>query len=526
MNLYKISNGFPLFAIFFALFVVAMGCNDDDDPTPTPKEAPTASFTFTADSDDPLTINFSSTSTEATSFSWDFGDGNTSTEENPSHTYDAPDTYTVELTVGNDVGSNSATASVTAESPFKTSGWVIGSTLPVTGSVTNYTDFYDELPSGDIDITQGQSAQVQYYAVSRGQFFYGRIRTPGEFGVAKFAIDASSGELVEVGRITTLDPQFATAIISDELGFSTGFGTLEVLAFNPSTMEIIQRIDLSVDTPLPPASDTNVRGVSGAYYNEMTGKLFLALNYNLITTNAFYDLPDVYAEVIDVNTLTRDGSIRHPEAFYPRMNAVDNSVVDAAGNLYIIAQGSYGLDGLLGPLAPDRARPQILKIDAQTNDFDVDYAWNPAAAAGFGNNLIQVFTSMVGTDSDIAYGLGVAAPDPPRLLQLIALFAQGMLDDAGFQELTDLVFTSENGQLYEINLADRTANVVPSAPLTAGYNYPYMYNYDGLIYHQVSSANYNGFYVTDPSNGNATSPVFNLTAGGFATSLIKIGGEK
>lgn len=42
-----------------------------------------------------------------TTYLWDFGDGNTSTEENPSYTYSAAGTYTVCLTVTNDCGSNS-----------------------------------------------------------------------------------------------------------------------------------------------------------------------------------------------------------------------------------------------------------------------------------------------------------------------------------------------------------------------------------------------------------------------------------
>jgi len=37
-------------------------------------------------------------------YSWDFGDGETSDEQNPSHQYDSDDTYTVTLTVTDDVG--------------------------------------------------------------------------------------------------------------------------------------------------------------------------------------------------------------------------------------------------------------------------------------------------------------------------------------------------------------------------------------------------------------------------------------
>ncbi|MDY0781026.1 PKD domain-containing protein, partial [Tenacibaculum sp. IB213877] len=51
----------------------------------------------------PLTVNFSDTSTvlgndTITSWTWDFGDGNTSTEQNPTHIYENPGTYTVTLT--------------------------------------------------------------------------------------------------------------------------------------------------------------------------------------------------------------------------------------------------------------------------------------------------------------------------------------------------------------------------------------------------------------------------------------------
>lgn len=45
----------------------------------------------------PATVNFINQSTNGLSFSWDFGDGNTSTQTSPAHTYTAAGTYTVEL---------------------------------------------------------------------------------------------------------------------------------------------------------------------------------------------------------------------------------------------------------------------------------------------------------------------------------------------------------------------------------------------------------------------------------------------
>jgi PKD repeat protein len=63
---------------------------------------PNASFTFTTYF---LTAVFTNTSTGGTSYLWNFGDGNTSTEVNPTHLYDATGTFDVTLTVFNECGS-------------------------------------------------------------------------------------------------------------------------------------------------------------------------------------------------------------------------------------------------------------------------------------------------------------------------------------------------------------------------------------------------------------------------------------
>jgi len=64
--------------------------------------SPAASFTYVATD---LRVDFTDTSTdpdadEVVSWNWDFGDGNTSTEQSPSHTYLASGNYTVTLVVG------------------------------------------------------------------------------------------------------------------------------------------------------------------------------------------------------------------------------------------------------------------------------------------------------------------------------------------------------------------------------------------------------------------------------------------
>lgn len=62
---------------------------------------PEAYFGFV---DNALTVTFEDSSAHAASWSWDFGDGNSSTMESPVHTYAAPGSYTVCLTVTNAAG--------------------------------------------------------------------------------------------------------------------------------------------------------------------------------------------------------------------------------------------------------------------------------------------------------------------------------------------------------------------------------------------------------------------------------------
>ncbi len=58
----------------------------------------------------PLEVTFADRSTNTPdSWSWDFGDGSTSTEQNPVHTYNEVGRYTVSFTAANDAGSNSVT---------------------------------------------------------------------------------------------------------------------------------------------------------------------------------------------------------------------------------------------------------------------------------------------------------------------------------------------------------------------------------------------------------------------------------
>ncbi|MDD2260238.1 MAG: PKD domain-containing protein [Acholeplasmataceae bacterium] len=73
-----------------------------------PPAPPVANFTANVTGGTvPFAVAFNDTSMPvATSWSWDFGDGNTSTEKNPVHTYTVAGTYNVTLTATNAAGSD------------------------------------------------------------------------------------------------------------------------------------------------------------------------------------------------------------------------------------------------------------------------------------------------------------------------------------------------------------------------------------------------------------------------------------
>jgi len=73
-------------------------------------ENPTAKFSYELND---LTVSFTSTTTGAVSFAWDFGDGETSTNENPVHSYAAYGDYIVSLNVTGMEGSTPAVVTKT-----------------------------------------------------------------------------------------------------------------------------------------------------------------------------------------------------------------------------------------------------------------------------------------------------------------------------------------------------------------------------------------------------------------------------
>ncbi len=127
---------------------------------------PSGGFTTSSDEN---TVTFTNTSTNATSYSWDFGDGTSSTETNPVHTYPDDGQYTVILTATNDCGSETSQQIITTSSApgaaFTSSG--TSGCAPFTvnftdGSTSNTTSWSWSFPGGTPSSSTDQNPTVTY----------------------------------------------------------------------------------------------------------------------------------------------------------------------------------------------------------------------------------------------------------------------------------------------------------------------------------------------------------------------------
>lgn len=104
---YYFQQGDPSYGGYWRYVLVHYDDPNDEPPIPSP--LPTAGFTYIPDG---LTVTFDNTSIFADSYLWAFGDGATSSEISPVHTYAANGSYTVTLTAYNATGENSVSQTI------------------------------------------------------------------------------------------------------------------------------------------------------------------------------------------------------------------------------------------------------------------------------------------------------------------------------------------------------------------------------------------------------------------------------
>ena len=175
-----------------ACSTVSFGETEDYTLIQSIRYAPIANFaTGSTNSGINCPIQFENTSTGyGASFSWNFGDGNSSTMENPSHSYSSQGNYTVSLTVTNSIGSDSETktnymsisaaggpvnANCTPSGSASVAGFGI-TQFDIAGSSYSSADAqssgYEDLSCNSIGLIQGQTYLVSLKGTAAAQQNY------------------------------------------------------------------------------------------------------------------------------------------------------------------------------------------------------------------------------------------------------------------------------------------------------------------------------------------------------------------
>ncbi len=129
-------------------------------------DLPVADFDYI---DNGNVVNFTNLSEHATAYEWDFGDGNTSTEENPTHTYVDDGDYFVTLTVFSVCGTDFTSFNITIATP-PTANFTVSPTEGCNPQVINFTstssnnttDYFWEFEGGSPATSSSENPAVLY----------------------------------------------------------------------------------------------------------------------------------------------------------------------------------------------------------------------------------------------------------------------------------------------------------------------------------------------------------------------------
>ena len=259
---------------------------------------PVAEFSVAITESCTRNISITNESEYATSYLWAFGDGTTSTEAEPTHTYATNGTYTITLTATNAIGNSTATQQIEVEIPeiasVTSANGCVNSNITLSATGTGTLHWFDaatggtELGTGDsysasfTETTtlyvEAQQGSEQYYNVgvtnnSAATAYTNSTQNRGlTFTVSQnltlVSVDVYYSYQTSQNRTITITNSSNTQVYSQEFSLTSGLNTLTLnVDLEPGTYNIYaSNIRYTYrQTPSFPYTVDNVISITGQY---------------------------------------------------------------------------------------------------------------------------------------------------------------------------------------------------------------------------------------------------------------------
>ncbi|MFP4664656.1 MAG: C25 family cysteine peptidase, partial [Bacteroidales bacterium] len=274
----------------------------------SPDVPPVASFTASPLSTCDGIVDFTDESSYAESWAWDFGDGNTSTQQNPTHTYTADGTYTAELTVSNAYGTDTHTETnyITVDmpdAPVTTDATSCGpADLTLSASGSGSLNWYDAETGGNL-ISSGTS-YTNYFDVTTT--YYVESEIPGTtYSVGKLDNTGDGGYFGNVNYVHGLIFDAYTDFTLNSVKVYADGAKDRVINLKNESGTVIEtrtvavpdgesRIDLNIDVPAGVNYTIECDGDADLYRNS-NGSTYpyevadvVNIHYNTADNTAYY----------------------------------------------------------------------------------------------------------------------------------------------------------------------------------------------------------------------------------------------
>ena len=179
-------------------------------------------------------MQFTDLSKNATVRNWSFGDGATSNEQNPMHTYSSAGNYTVNLTVSNGKGTTSKTLNIIVE---------VAKVLPVANFSANTTNGYAPLSVQFSDLSQNITSRNWDFGDGTNSIEQSPTHTYSSAGTytVDLTVTNGNGTASKPATITVLQ---VTSSSNESGGSSGGSRVVEVAAEAVAAVELVAPLSL------------------------------------------------------------------------------------------------------------------------------------------------------------------------------------------------------------------------------------------------------------------------------------------